>query len=119
VPLIQVDLRRELFDSSHEEISRAIHSAGEEALGTPSDDLFQVFRPRDEGELKFDRTYNDVDRRDMVLIQVLAVHMHSVAAKHAFFRSIVEHLGAVGIRPADIHIALAENGFEDWYAGRI
>jgi hypothetical protein len=119
VPLIQVDLRRELFDSSHEQISRALQSAGEEALGTPSDDLFQVFRPRDEGELKFDATYNDVDRRDMVLIQVLAVHMHSVAAKHSFFRAVVDRLGKVGIRPADIHIALAENGFEDWYAGRI
>lgn len=119
MPLIQVDLRRELFDSSHEQISRALQSAGEEALGTPSDDLFQVFRPRDEGELKFDPTYNDVDRRDMVLIQVLAVHMHSVAAKHTFFRAVVDRLGTLGIRPADIHIALAENGFEDWYAGRI
>jgi hypothetical protein len=119
VPLIQVDLRRELFDSSQEQISRALQSAGEETLGTPSDDLFQVFRPRDEGELKFDPTYNGVDRRDMVLIQVLAVHMHPASAKQAFFRAVVDHLGAVGIRPADIHIALAENGFEDWYAGRI
>lgn len=119
MPLIQVDLRRELFDSSREAISRAIQTAQEETLGTPGDDLFQVFRPRGEGELTFDRTYNGVDRRDMVLIQVLAVHMHSVAQKQAFFRSVVEHLGEVGIRPADIHIALAENGFEDWYAGRI
>ena len=119
MPLIQVDLRRELFDSSHAEISRALQRAGEEALGTPSDDLFQVFRPRDEGELKFDPTYNGVDRQDMVLIQVLAVHMHSVAAKQTFFRAVVQHLGEVGVRPADIHIALAENGFEDWYAGRI
>jgi hypothetical protein len=119
MPLIQVDLRRELFDSSHEQISAALQRAGEEALGTPSDDLFQVFRPRDEGELKFDPTYNGVDRRDMVLIQVLAVHMHPVAQKQAFFRAIVEQLGALGVRPADIHIALAENGFEDWYAGRL
>jgi hypothetical protein len=119
MPLIQVDLRRELFDASHDAISRAIQEAQEEALGTPSDDLFQVFRPRGDGELKFDRTYNGVDRQDMVLIQVLAVHMHSVAQKQAFFRAVVERLGAVGIRPADIHIALAENGFEDWYAGRL
>lgn len=119
MPLIQVDLRRELFDASHEQISRAIMSAQEEALGTPSDDLFQVFRPRGEGELKFDPGYNGVDRRDMLLIQVLAVHMHSVAQKRAFFGAVVERLGEVGIRPADIHIAWAENGFEDWYAGRL
>lgn len=118
MPLIQVDLRRELFDSLHSEISRAIHAAQEQTLGTPGDDLFQVFRPRDAGELKFDPTYNGVDRRDMVLIQVLAVHMHSVSAKQSFFRAVVEKLGELGIRSSDIHIALSENGFEDWYAGR-
>jgi Tautomerase enzyme len=119
MPLIQVDLRQELFDASHEQISRAIHAAQEEALGVPADDLFQVFRPRQEGELKFDPGYNGVDRRDMLLIQVLAVHMHPVSAKRAFFAAVVEHLGAIGIRPPDIHIAWAENGFEDWYAGRV
>jgi hypothetical protein len=119
MPLIQVDLRRELFDASHEQISRAIMSAEQTALGTPADDLFQVFRPRDEGELKFDPGYNGVDRRDMLLIQVLAVHMHSVAQKRAFFAAVVENLGAIGNRQPDIHIAWAENGFEDWYAGRL
>ena len=119
MPLIQVDLRRALFDSSRQQISQAIQEAQQQTLGTPPDDVFQVFRPRDEGELVFDPTYNDVDRQDMVLIQVLAVHMHSVAQKHEFFRAVVDNLGRLGIRPPDIHIALAENGFEDWYAGRI
>jgi hypothetical protein len=28
-------------------------------------------------------------------------------------------LRAVGIRPQDIQIAVTENGYEDWYAGRL
>ncbi len=119
MPLIQIDLRRELFDASHHEISRAVHEAQMETLGTPDDDLFQVFRPRDTAELKFDPGYNNVERQDLLLIQVLAVHMHPVAAKQAFFRAVVEKLGVIGIRSSDIHIALSENGFEDWYAGRL
>jgi hypothetical protein len=118
VPLIQVDLSRELFESSHEAIGDAIHDAQIEALGIPEDDRFQVFRPHGPGELKFDTGYNDVDRRDLVLIQVTAVHMYSVATKRAFFGAAVSRLAALGIRSEDVLIALTENGFEDWYAGR-
>jgi hypothetical protein len=45
--------------------------------------------------------------------------MHSVAAKQRLFASIVEHLGVVGVRAEDILIAVVENGFEDWYAGKL
>ena len=49
MPLIQVDLDRSLYESSHDAIGRAIHDAQIEALGIPADDRFQVFRPRDRG----------------------------------------------------------------------
>ncbi len=119
MPLIQVDLERELFDSLHEELSAAIHNAQVKALGIPADDLFQVFRPHDAGELKFDPGYNDVDRQHLVLIRVTMVHMYSVATKQKLYRAIVEELGQHGVRPEDILISLVENGFEDWYAGRL
>jgi hypothetical protein len=109
VPLIQVDLERELFDSLHQELSTAIHKAQIEALGVAPDDLFQVFRPHDAGELKFDPRYNDVDRQHLVLIRITMVHMYS---------AIVEGLGQHSVRPEDILISVVENGFEDWYAGR-
>lgn len=118
MPLIQVDLSQELFDSSHQAIGDAIHDAQIEALGIPEDDRFQVFRPHGPGELKFDPGYNDVDRRDLLLIRVIAVHMYPVATKRAFFAATVARLGSLGVRPEDVLIALTENGFEDWYAGR-
>jgi hypothetical protein len=118
VPLIQVDLERELFDSLHQELSAAIHAAQIEALGITADDLFQVFCPHDANELKFDPRYNGVDRRHLVLIRITMVHMYSVAIKKNLYRAIVEGLGQHGVRPEDILVSVVENGFEDWYAGR-
>ena len=119
MPLIQVDLERELFDSLHEELSAAIHKAQVEALGIPQDDLFQVFRPHDAAELKFDPRYNDVDRRHLVLIRVTMVRMYSEATKRKLYGAIVDGLGQHGVRPEDILVSVVENGIEDWYAGRL
>ena len=119
MPLIQIDLDRDLFQSLHEELSKAIHDAQIDALDIPADDLFQVFRPHDAGELKFDPRYNGVDRRHLVLIRITMVHMYSVATKQKLYRAIVERLGEHGVRAEDILISVVENGFEDWYAGRL
>jgi hypothetical protein len=119
MPLIQVDLERELYDTKHAELSRAIHEAQIEALQMAPDDLFQVFRPHDEGELKFDPGYGGVDRRHLLLIRITMVHMYSVATKQKLYRAIVERLGELDVRPEDILISVVENGFEDWYAGSL
>jgi hypothetical protein len=119
VPLINIDLSRELFEASHAEIGNASHDAQIEALGIPADDRFQVFQPHDSDELKFDPGYNSVDRRDLLLIRITAVHMYPVATKKKFFAAVVDKLAPIGIRPEDVLISLTENGFEDWYAGRI
>ena len=87
MPLIQVDLERELFETSHAEIGDAIHDAQIEALGIPADDRFQVFSPHGVDELKFDPGYNDVDRRSLLLIRVTAVHMYPAAVKRRFFEA--------------------------------
>src|SRR4051794_27609373 len=118
MPLIQVDLDRRLFEDSHAAIGDAIHDAQITVLGIPANDRFQVFRPHGDHELKFDPTYNDVDRRSLVLIQVTAVHMYPVAVKRQFFEAVVTNIASLGIRTEDVLISLVENGFEDWFAGR-
>jgi hypothetical protein len=119
VPLIEVSLARDTFDKHHEAIGSAIHDAQIAALGIPADDRFQIFSPRDAGELKFDSGYNGVDRRNLLVIRVTAVHMYPVAAKRQFFQAVVERLVPLGIRAEDVLISLTENGFEDWYAGKL
>ena len=118
MPLIHVHLDRETFEKSHEEIGNAIHDAQIEALGIPADDRFQIFQPHGPGELKFDAGYNDVDRQNLLVIRVIAVHMYPVNTKRQFFEAVVARLEPLGIRPQDVLISLTENGFEDWYAGK-
>jgi hypothetical protein len=45
--------------------------------------------------------------------------MYPTATKQAFFKTVVDKLEPLGIRPQDVLISLTENGFEDWYAGKI
>ena len=118
MPLIQVDLSADAYNRLHEQMSTEIQAAQVEALGITPDDLFHVFRPHQPGELKFDPGYNNVDRRELILIHITMVHMYPVGRKRALFEAIVRRLGALGLRPEDILISVVENGFEDWYAGR-
>jgi hypothetical protein len=47
------------------------------------------------------------------------VHMYPVATKQHLFRAIVERFADAGVRAEDILISVGENGYEDWYAGRL
>lgn len=118
MPLIQIDLDRNLYVSSGDALAEAVHQAQIDVLGIPADDRFQVFTPRDPGELRFDPGYNGVDRRQLVLVRITMVHMYSVATKRALFEAIVDRFAAAGVRREDVLIAVTENGFEDWFAGR-
>lgn len=119
MPLVQVDLSKSMHQKFGKAMSEELQKACVESLDAPANDKFQVFRPREEGELVFDPTYNNVDRQNLVLIQVLMVHKYSADTKRKFYRNLVLKLEALGIRREDIQIAVTENGFEDWYAGRI
>jgi phenylpyruvate tautomerase PptA (4-oxalocrotonate tautomerase family) len=119
MPLVQVDMPRALYEAHAETMSVELQAAFVEALDVPANDKFQIFRPREDGEIVFDPGYNGVDRRNLVLIQILMVHRYSVEMKRKLYRAIVEKLTALGLRREDIHIAVSENGYEDWYAGRL
>jgi hypothetical protein len=119
MPLIQIDLDRGLFEEQGERLGELVHQAQIDALDIPADDRFQVFTPHGAGELRFDPTYGGVDRQHLVLVRITMVHMYSVATKRRLYKAIVERFGEAGIRPEDILIAVVENGFEDWYAGRL
>ena len=119
MPLVQIDLPRALFEKKGTQISEEIHQAFIDSLEIPADDKFQIFRPRDDGELIFDPGYGGVDRQSLIVIQVLMVHRYTVELKRELYRHIVTRLAAIGIRREDIQIGVTENHYEDWYAGRL
>jgi phenylpyruvate tautomerase PptA (4-oxalocrotonate tautomerase family) len=119
MPLVQFDLPRALFQEKRAEISAAVHQAFIDALDIPPDDKFQIFRPRDAEEMVFDESYGGVDRKSLTVIQVVMVHRYPVTLKRQLFHAMITRLSKVGIRPEDVQIAITENGYEDWYAGRL
>jgi hypothetical protein len=118
VPLVQIDLPRTLYEEKGSQISAEVHQALIESLDTPANDKFQIFRPRELGELVFG-TYPGVDRKTLVVLQILMVHHYTVEQKREMFRRVVIRLSAIGIRQEDVLIGITENAFEDWYAGRL
>jgi hypothetical protein len=119
MPLAQIDLDRKLMQEKKTEISEGIQKAFVDALDAPPDDKFHIFRPHDDGELIADPGFWGVERRSMLAIQVTMVHRYPVDAKLELYRQIAKNLEALGIRHQDIFISIVENGFEDWYPGKI
>lgn len=117
MPMIQIDLRKELFQEKGKEISNAVHSALVSGLNMDETDLFQVFRPHDEGEIIFSPTYDSRDRHDLLLIRITMVHMFSVDTKRKMYKQLTKRLMDIGIRRDDILVCVIENNFEDWSLG--
>ena len=117
MPMVQVDLRRDVFQEKGKAISQAIHAGLVEGLDMPADDLFQVFRPHDDGELVFSPDYGGADRKDLILLRITMAHMFPVDTKRRMYKALVHRLEQVGVRHDDILVCVVDVGFDDWYAG--
>ncbi len=115
MPLVRVDMHQHLADL-RAEMSTAIHSALVDGWEMPADDLFQIFRLHQPGDLFYSRTFPEADRDDIVFIQILAFNGYSPEVKQRGANLIVERLAALGIKRDNILIALTENGDGDWLA---
>lgn len=117
MPLIQVDLKRSVFEDKGKEISNAIHNSLVAGLGMETTDLFQVFRPHGEGEIIFSPTYDNRDRRDLIIIRITMVHMFSLEQKKKTYKELTKRLVDIGIRRDDILVCVIENSAENWSLG--
>lgn len=117
MPLIQVDLKKSLFKEKGKEISDAIHNSLVAGLGMDETDLFQVFRPHDEGEIIFSPTYDNRDRRDLIIIRITMVQMYSLEQKKSTYKELTKRLVSIGIRRDDILVCIIENSAENWTLG--
>jgi hypothetical protein len=117
MPMIQIDLRKEVFEEKGKEVSAAIHAALVAGLGIDDTDLFHVFRPHGEGEIIFSPTYAERDRRDLIIIRITMVQMFSAEQKRKMFIELTKRLVEVGIRRDDILACVLYNHHEDWSLG--
>ncbi len=115
MPLVRVDMHQPLADL-RPQMSAAIHSALVDGWDVPADDLFQIFRLHEPGDLFYSTTFPDADRTDIIFIQILAFNGASSEVKQRGATLIVERLAALGIKRDNVLIALSENGDGDWFA---
>lgn len=115
MPLVRVDMHTPLAPL-RAQMSEAIHQALVTGWEMPADDLFQIFRVHESGDLFYSRTFPDADRTDIVFIQILAFTGYSPEIKQRGAELIVEGLAALGIKRDNVLIALSENGDGDWLA---
>ena len=117
MPMVQIDLRRDVFQEKGKAISQAIHAGLIEGLDMAADDLFQVFRPHDDGELVFSPDFGGADRQDLILLRITMAHMFPVDTKRRMYKALVQRLEQAGVRHDDILVCVVDVGFDDWYAG--
>lgn len=118
MPLVRVDMHADLAPQ-REAISAAIHRGLVEGLPMPADDLFQVFRLHEHGDLVYTRTFPNADRTDIVFVQVLLARIYTPEDKQRACRRVVDELRVVGIKQDNVLIALTENEGSDWYAPEV
>ncbi len=79
-------------------MSDAILKGMVDGFAMPADDLFQIFRLHQPGELVFSRTHPRADRTDIVFIEILASPNYSADQMHRGLAAITEELAKIGIK---------------------
>lgn len=115
MPHARVDLHRTHADHL-EEISAAILAGMVRGLDMPEDDLFQIFRLREPGELVFSRTFPEADRDDIIFIEILAGRVYDAETKHAGMVAIADELEKLGIKRDNLLMHVLEVERTDWYS---
>jgi len=115
MPLVRVDMHAELADKQ-QALSKAIHDGLVSGLPMPADDLFQIFRLHQPGELVYTKTFPDADRSDIVFVQILLADIYQPGDKQRMYQHVVGNIAALGIKPDNVLIAVTENSGPDWCA---
>jgi hypothetical protein len=115
MPHARIDLHR-VHKDRLPEISNAILAGMVRGLEMPEDDLFQIFRLHDPGELVFSPTFPDADRDDIIFIELLAGRVYTAEVKHAGMVAIGDELEALGIKRDSLLMHVVEVEPTDWYS---
>jgi phenylpyruvate tautomerase PptA (4-oxalocrotonate tautomerase family) len=117
MPLVTIEVADTVPEETRFAYAEAVNAGLVEGLGMDAEDRFQVIHPLPASHLVADPHYLGGDRRDVVYVRVLMVRMYDRETKAAMFEAVARRLGAEGVRPDDVFIAITENTLDDWYPG--
>jgi 4-oxalocrotonate tautomerase len=118
MPLVRIDVSETRPPVVRKAIADGVHKALVDAIGIPPGDRFQVITKHAPEEMIFDPAYLDIERRNVVYIQIALVEGRSRALKLDLYQQIAANLEHAGVRNEDIVIVLTENNYENWSVGK-
>jgi hypothetical protein len=116
MPHARIDMYRTL-QPKMADISAAILRGMVTGFAMPADDLFQIFRLHDEGELVYSPTFPNQQRDDIVFIELVASRGYTDEQKQAAMEAIVDEVSALDIKRDNLLLVINEVGQNaTWYA---
>lgn len=115
MPHARIDMHRAL-EPKMKDISAAILRGMVTGFDMPEDDLFQIFRLHEPGELVYSPTFPNQEREDIVFIELVAQTGYTDEQKQAAFNGIVDEVSALGIKRDNLLCVIIEVHGAAWLA---
>lgn len=119
MPFIRTCVHHESSAAQRAAIVEGIHQALVQAIGMPTDELFNRVTVYRSDEFFFSKTFNGYARSDRpVVIEITMRRGRSDAMKRELYRLIAHNLQQQAqIHPNDVFIFVHENDYSDWSVG--
>lgn len=115
MPHARIDMHRAL-EPQLADISNAILRGMVTGFEMPADDLFQIFRLHEPGELVYSPTFPNQQRTDIIFVELVAQVGYSDEIKQRTMAAIVDEVSALGIKRDNLLLVHQEVHGAAWYA---
>ncbi len=115
MPHARIDLHRH-HEPRLAELSKAVLAGMVKGFDMPEEDLFQIFRLHEPGELVYSPTFPTQQRDDIIFIEIVAGAVYSAEQKQATGAAIADEIAALGIKRDNVLCVVIEVGSGAWYA---
>lgn len=114
MPHARIDLHK-VHEPRLAEFSKAILDGMVQGFDMPEQDLFQIFRLHEPGELFYSPTFPDQHRDDIIFVELVAQLGYTDAQKQAAMGAIADGLAGLGITRDNIVCVTLEVQGAAWY----
>lgn len=117
MPHARIDLHK-VHEPRLGEYSKAILDGMVRGFDMPPDDLFQIFRMHEPGELFYSPTFPDHQRDDIIFVELVAQVGYDDEQKQAAMAAIADELAALGVKRDNILCVILEVHGAAWYTAK-
>jgi hypothetical protein len=115
MPHARIDMHRDL-QPQMADISSAILRGMVTGYEMPADDLFQIFRLHEHGELVYSPTFPNQQRTDIIFVELVAQVGYTDEIKQRTMAAIVDEVSALGIKRDNLLLVHQDVHGAAWYA---